>query len=242
MKALEQDPEFEIGITLLGNCLAKQGEITAAIEHFDRALAIKPDYESAITTKIFALDFVPDADFAVQQAARRCLVGRYRREDSAKNAAASGCLIRTSGLSSAMFPPISGIIRRPSPSCRCCATMTIASFRDYLLLLLPAAGRGDRGMPVTWRCWVDAAQLSDDELADRIQSDGVDILVDLSGHSAGNRLTVFARKPAPIQVTAWGHPHRNGSSDDRLLLRRPGLDSGSGSASVRREESTICRA
>ena len=52
--------------------------------------------------------------------------------------------------------------------------------------------------------WVDAWQLSDDELADRIEADSVDILVDLSGHSAGNRLTVFARKPAPIQVTACG--------------------------------------
>src|SRR6201999_2483020 len=52
--------------------------------------------------------------------------------------------------------------------------------------------------------WVDASRLSDDELADRIEADGVDILVDLSGHTAGNRLTVFARKPAPIQVTAWG--------------------------------------
>jgi predicted O-linked N-acetylglucosamine transferase (SPINDLY family) len=52
--------------------------------------------------------------------------------------------------------------------------------------------------------WVDAVQLSDEELADRIQSDNIDILVDLSGHTTGNRLMVFARKPAPIQVTAWG--------------------------------------
>jgi predicted O-linked N-acetylglucosamine transferase (SPINDLY family) len=52
--------------------------------------------------------------------------------------------------------------------------------------------------------WVDAANLSDDELADRIQADGVDILVDLSGYTTGNRMAVFARKPAPVQVTAWG--------------------------------------
>ncbi|MBN4669145.1 acetylglucosamine transferase, partial [Pandoraea nosoerga] len=52
--------------------------------------------------------------------------------------------------------------------------------------------------------WVEAANLSDDELADRIQADGVDILVDLSGYTTGTRMPVFARKPAPIQVTAWG--------------------------------------
>jgi predicted O-linked N-acetylglucosamine transferase (SPINDLY family) len=53
--------------------------------------------------------------------------------------------------------------------------------------------------------FVEAWQLSDDKLADRIEADGVDILVDLSGHSAGHRLCVFARKPAPIQVTAIGN-------------------------------------
>ncbi len=55
----------------LGACFANQGETEAAIRHFDRALEIKPDYEDAITKKIFALDFLPEADFAMHQAARR---------------------------------------------------------------------------------------------------------------------------------------------------------------------------
>jgi predicted O-linked N-acetylglucosamine transferase (SPINDLY family) len=49
--------------------------------------------------------------------------------------------------------------------------------------------------------WVDVRNLSDDEMAQRIYDDRVDILVDLSGHTRGNRFLVFAMKPAPIQVT-----------------------------------------
>lgn len=53
--------------------------------------------------------------------------------------------------------------------------------------------------------WVDARGLDDAALADRIRLDRIDILVDLDGHSPRNRLTLFSRKPAPVQVTGWGH-------------------------------------
>lgn len=53
--------------------------------------------------------------------------------------------------------------------------------------------------------WVPTYDMNDVQLAERINSDRIDILVDLSGHSAGNRLVTFAMKPAPIQVHAWGY-------------------------------------
>ncbi len=58
--------------------------------------------------------------------------------------------------------------------------------------------------------WRDVWELSDDALLELIHSDRIDILVDLSGHTAHNRLAVFARRAAPVQVTYLGFPNSTG--------------------------------
>ncbi len=58
--------------------------------------------------------------------------------------------------------------------------------------------------------WCECVAMKDDELAARIQQDRIDILVDLSGHTFGNRLPVFLRKPAPVQVTYLGYGDTTG--------------------------------
>lgn len=53
--------------------------------------------------------------------------------------------------------------------------------------------------------FIDASEWSPSMLANTIREDQIDILVDLAGYTAGNRLLTFAYKPAPIQIQAWGY-------------------------------------
>ncbi len=69
--------------------------------------------------------------------------------------------------------------------------------------------------------WADATDHSDDSLAARIRADSIDILVDLSGHTAHHRLMVFARRPAPVQATWLGYFDTTGlDAIDYLLTDR----------------------
>ena len=58
--------------------------------------------------------------------------------------------------------------------------------------------------------WRDVYSYTDEALADQIEKDEIDILVDLSGYTSGNRLGMFAMKSAPIQITYLGYPNTTG--------------------------------
>jgi len=203
-RVLERNPASEIALAWLGACFAKQGDTAAAIQHFDRALEIKPDFEDAILKKIFALDFYPGADVAAHQAVRRewwdrigahiprFAIGSIDRDAERRITVGYVSSDFRSHSAALTFLPV---LRHHDHEAFKIICYSCSALVDSVTEHCKAAADG----------WVDAWQMSDEELAARIRSDQVDILVDLSGHSAGNRLTLFARKPAPIQVTAWGN-------------------------------------
>jgi len=60
--------------------------------------------------------------------------------------------------------------------------------------------------------WYRCGATSDDELADLVRGQRIDVLVDLAGHTGHNRLAVFARRPAPVQVSWFGYMNTTGLS------------------------------
>lgn len=69
--------------------------------------------------------------------------------------------------------------------------------------------------------WRDISTLDDEKADALIREDRIDILVDLAGHTNGGRLALFTRKPAPIQVTAWGFAHGTGCPEIDYFFADP---------------------
>ena len=74
----------------------------------------------------------------------------------------------------------------------------------------PVADEVSQRIAVLADHWTPCHGVSDADLATRIRSDGVDVLIDLSGHTGHNRLLAFARKPAPVQMTWLGYQATTG--------------------------------
>ena len=72
--------------------------------------------------------------------------------------------------------------------------------------------------------WYRVSALDDDALADEIRRQNIDVLVDLSGHTMFNRLLVFARRPAPLQVSWFGYMNTTGLASIDYRLTDAGHD------------------
>lgn len=83
-------------------------------------------------------------------------------------------------------------------------------FMSYAYVNHGARDQATQAIQRNMDVWHSVVQWSNEQLAEQIRKDEIDILIDMSGHTAGNRLEVFARHPAPIQVTWGGYPGTTG--------------------------------
>jgi predicted O-linked N-acetylglucosamine transferase (SPINDLY family)/predicted SAM-dependent methyltransferase len=129
---------------------------------------------------------------------------------------------------------VSGDFRRHSVAYFVPGALDLLDRRDFQLFAYSVSFYTDEvtgDLRTLFNVWRDAAGLKHMELFELIRKDRIDILVDLSGHTNDNRLMVFARRPAPVQVSYLGYPNTTGvdTIDYRLtdaIADPPELDDG----------------
>ena len=207
-RALISNPHDPTIHAALANALFDLRQPRQAVESYRRALALKPDEPGVYSDLIFALNFVSEATNESLQAERAAWGSRYGSfvtEVKHTNEPRPDRRLRI-GYVSAHF-------RRQAATYAFGGVIVHHDPEKFQVVCYSDTSRED---DVTQRLrshvdkWHPTTHLSDDQLSSLVRADGIDILVDLVGHMKGHRLPAFARKPAPIQITAWGEPTGTG--------------------------------
>ena len=209
-KALAIDPGRLTALHTLVLAMTAQGRGAEAFEHSQQLVSLAPDFGPGREAYLFLLQLTDALEPARIAAEHRRLAGRIEvppRWQALRHANTPDPerRIRVGYVSADFFRHAASYFIEP--------VLSGHDGRECDVICYSGVKRPDetthrlRDSAGTWR---DVLALDDDGLAALIRDDRVDILVDLSGHTAGNRLAVFARKPAPLQLTWFGYPGTTG--------------------------------
>lgn len=188
---------------LLGTVYERQGDLDRAIPLLEKSVDLNPDDIHLHSALIFALDQAPDVSMERAYRARRAFNDcvRIDRPKPNTNDRDPDRKLR--------IGYVSGDFRNHSAAFGW-APILLCHDRDQFDLYAYSCMPGGNDLTTEQirpavAHWRDARYWNDDRLEQQIRDDKIDILVDLSGHSSGNRLPVFARHPAPVQITMIGY-------------------------------------
>ncbi len=207
-QALEANPDDASLYNGLGLVLMLQGRISESSAACGRALEIDPGYAVAHSNLLLSMNYGTQ-DTAVVLAA-------HRKFDTVHGVPASAIASHDNDRDpdrKLKIGYVSSDLRRHSVSC---FLEPLLAAHDPAYVEVTCYAEVARSDEVTQRLqslvphWRSIVGMGDDAVAALIREDGIDIFVDLNGHTAANRLLVFARKPAPIQITWLGYPNTTG--------------------------------
>jgi len=207
-KAIEQNPSIPTAWNNIGNLLKDRAKGKDALWRYERSMQLKPDDLDAPNNYLLCHMYIPDMDpkhvFAEHKKWGAGMSKRFPAVFKFKPRV-SGSKIRVGFLSADLcHHPVAHFIE--------------PLFREYDRERFQFIGYGDQRKKDDFSFrfasmvdeWADTCSLSHDALAKKIHKDGVDILFEMSGHTAYNRLAVFAQKPAPLQCSFLGYPGSTG--------------------------------
>jgi len=216
-KAIANKPDYAEAWIFKGNVLQDIGKIEDAIASYKRALDIKPDYFSAYSILLFTLNSIPrhTPEYLLEQSRQ---FGRIVGEKVVERFSSWQCATRPERLRVGL---VSGDMRNHSVGHFLEGLLARIDPTRIELIAYPTLHEQDnlteRIRPY-FSAWRPLFGKTDEAAARLIHADGVHVLLDLSGHTAYNRLTVFAWKPAPVQVTWLGFPATTGLEEMDYVL------------------------
>lgn len=209
-KALAVRPGHPEICNNLGVSLQLQGRVDEAVSCYDAALKIKPDYASAHSNKLLALHYDHSGNWAslfhehlswdIQHGSGITLPLSSRRIRRNAHEKIHIGYLSPDFKQHSVAKFIEPILKTHDSSRFCVTCYSDTPYPDHVTQRL-------KGFCSQWR---DSSGISNKRLFEQIQSDQIHILVDLAGHTANNRMSLFAQKPAPIQVTYLGYPNTTG--------------------------------
>ena len=191
----------------LGGMLVLQGRIDEGVAAYRRAVALAPEDAELNSNYLLCLHYSESETSETLFAAHRAWGRRFDALAMAHERAARSGRLRIGYVSPDLRTHSVAYFFEPLLKAHDRWQFEVACYAE---VLRPDATTARlRALSDRWRSTVG---MDDPGLAERIRADEIDILVDLAGHTAWNRLGVFARKPAPVQVTWLGYPNTTGLS------------------------------
>ncbi|MHB1528911.1 MAG: tetratricopeptide repeat protein [Acidiferrobacteraceae bacterium] len=210
-RALDIDPDYADAHYNLGTALQQDGDLSGAIACYKAALALQPSYVSAHNNLLFSLNYLPDADPQFIYAAH--LEFGHQHDKDASTVVARRQSKDTSHARRLRIGYVSADFRAHALAYFIEPVLTHHNRRAFEVFCYyngPTMDKVSHRLESQTDHWVPIAGLSDTEVVRRIRDDGIDLLVDLAGHTGGNRLLVFADRAAPVQVTWLGYLNTTG--------------------------------
>ena len=207
-RALQVDPNLVLVYDNLASALVNQGRLPEAMECYHEALRREPGNTKVYSNYLLTLQYLVEMSREDRLNAHRRWPGALPAREKQPRPPADEHLTRRLKIGY-----VSADFRTHSVS-YFLEPLLQAHNRDAVEVHCYSAGQGADATTARLQAhahvWRDISAMTDAQAAERISADGIDILVDLGGHTAKNRLPLFARKPAPIQVTYLGYPDTTG--------------------------------
>ncbi|MFM9972517.1 MAG: tetratricopeptide repeat protein, partial [Burkholderiales bacterium] len=217
---IEASPELEVAHNNLANCYNQLGRMDAAIAQYREVLRCSPENALAASAIVSCMNYASEATPATMLDEHVKWAKRFApvpvRTNSHVNSRDTGRRLRVAYVSpdlrrhpvTTLFAPI---IERHDK-----AKFEISCYYNY-----PREDQVTQRIRSAADHWVDIHRWNDITVSQQLRDDGIDILVDLGGHTSYGRLRAYAYKPAPVQISWLGYFATTGMAQMDAFITDP---------------------